>query len=359
MIPYLLPPRSSLLALTFLCVLMVVGYLTIGLSRFGVPPDQGFGLKADYLPATGSFKVIDIAEGSPASYAGLHKDELITAINDRSPLGRFAFDWLAWNGAPAGDVNLQMTAPDYSPPRTAIVTLRFAFPKWFFSLIAMGSLLCGLVFFLLNQCYPAPQENVGRAMGAVVLTAQFPMFVPMVLWRSISPLIYLPLWALLLVGLPSCIVPLFLVPKLGIGFDPEAPSWRTGLLIVGMLLPLPFLIAIHVSHRLSKGVDPRDFITDVGLDYLTALGVLLLLTGLFVSLRWFFRSKSGYRILPFVHATDDEFNGQLIAEELAAALQRIDDAHQILDRLYQRYVLYDEYDQDRRVSPRSRRHPLG
>jgi tetratricopeptide (TPR) repeat protein len=75
------------------------------------------------------------------------------------------------------------------------------------------------------------------------------------------------------------------------------------------------------------------------MDYLEALGMLLLLAGLFVAISWFFRQKRGYLMLPFLTADSKEFNGQAVSEELAAELQRIDTAQRDLRQLYLRYVL--------------------
>jgi tetratricopeptide (TPR) repeat protein len=319
-----------------LCILVAAGYLAAGVYRWLVTPNPYLGVTAKYSPATESFQIVYVEPSSPASEVGLVKDESIVAIDGRPP--RFGFFWLALTATARESVELDVMSARNEGPRSVSVTLPFPPLRGALSVLAFGSLLCGVVFLVLHYRYPAPPERTGKTIGWFVVAAILPLFLALVL-ALISLFTNMPLWVFLLLGFPACLAPLFFVRALGTGFDSEAPAWRNTLVGAGMLFPLPFLIAIHLTHAPPKGTDQRDLVTDLGTDYLEALVMLLLLGSLFVALCWFFRSKRGYKMLPFLNAADVEFNGQAVAEELAAELQRIDDAHRVLRDRYRRYVM--------------------
>lgn len=77
-----------------------------------------------------------------------------------------------------------------------------------------------------------------------------------------------------------------------------ADQWRWLVVTGFMLLPLPIVIWIHQAHG-NGAPTPVDLATD----YLKAVGILLVLSGLFVAGSWLVRKRSGYAMLPFLNAT--------------------------------------------------------
>jgi tetratricopeptide (TPR) repeat protein len=298
-------------------------YLLAGILRFDFKQrGRSFGIKQDE-------SVVDICHWSTNPKTEV-KEEC-------HPPGRFAFDRLSLTVANGDHVTFWVRDDQSQKPHRVQLTARFPGSPWFFSLLAFGSLLCGLVFLILNYRYPAQPENNGHAAGWIVLMAVLPLLVAAPLWRfSLSLLGDLPLWAVLLLGVPPCLAAGILSPRLGVGISRESPALRNVLVAVGILLPLPFQIAIHQAHK--ETVASADLITDIGLDYLESLGIVLVLLGMFVALRWFFRAKSGYTMLPFLNAAGKKYEGRAVAQELAAELHKIDTAHEDLKQLRRRVL---------------------
>ena len=349
--PFPSPPRSSVLALILLCVLVTGGYVGAGIYRLAVTPTRGLGLRVKYLPATDSLNVLELIRDGPAEKAGLHQGQSIVTI-DGHAASRFSLYRLGLTANSQDKIKLGVKANEAAAASSASVVLASLPLRWFFLFLAFGSLVCGVVPLVLSYRYPAPPENRKNIVSWIVALAIFPVFLACVL-VLISLFADLPVWVFLLLGLPACLAAPFIVIvwTLGRGFDFNEPAWRNFIVAAGILLPLPLLISIHITHPPGKDVDGRDLITDLGFDYLEALGILLLLVALFVALCWFFRDKRGYRMLPFLNAADKLFNGQAVAEELAAELQRINDAHRDLHQLYRRYVLGEKELRDSRGSP--------
>jgi tetratricopeptide (TPR) repeat protein len=329
---------------------VTAGYLGAGIYRLAVTPTRGLGLKLEYSPASRSFKVLEVIRDGPAEKTGLYQGESIVTIDGQTAT-RFALYKLGLTANSQDATKLGMKASESADQRSVSVILASLPPRWFLALLAFGSLVCGMVSLVLNYRYPAPPEKGGKTLAWVLATAIFPVFLASVL-VLISLFADLPLWIFLLLGLPACLAAPFFVGALGTGFDIEGPAWRNVIVGAAMLVPLPVLIAIHLTHPPGKDVDARDLVTDLGIDYLEALGMLLLLIALFVAVCWFFRSRRGYKMLPFLNAADMQFNGQAVSEELAGELQRIHDAHRDLLGLYGRYVVENE---DQRGSSRSQR----
>ncbi|MCU1252357.1 MAG: hypothetical protein JWQ49_5386 [Edaphobacter sp.] len=324
-------PGSSLLALAFLCVVVTLGYLAAVTYWLVLTPSRTLGFKTD-----SSFHVTDT--DGPESRGQLQNGDTIVAI-DGLPPERFSFFKLALTAAPQKTLELKVQPKD-RPVHSVSLILRPPQRGWILPLLTLGSLLCALISLILNYRHPAPPEDLRKSVGWVVAGAILPLFLACTL-ALMSLFASLPLWVFLVLGLPGCLAPLLFFCGMRIGFDTETVAWRNVGLGAAMLFPLPLLIAIHLAHP-GKDADPRDLLTDVGMDYLDALGMFLLIAGLFIALCWCFRQKRGYALLPFLTADDKEFNGQAVSKELTAELQRIDNAQRDLRRLYKRYVLGED-----------------
>jgi tetratricopeptide (TPR) repeat protein len=318
--------------MTFLCVAVTGGYLAAVTYWFAVTPSRTLGLKTDSF-----FRILYVEQNSPASRAGILPGETVDAINGLPPQ-RLSFFKLALTGLPEKPVALTI-ALNGGAPHSASMILRSPLAGWILPLLALGSLLCALISLVLNYRHPAPTKDPRKTVGWIVAAAVLPLFLACAL-ALISIFANLPMWVFLVLGLPGGLAPILFFCAMGIRFDTDTVAWRNIVLGAVMFFPLPLLVAIHVAHP-GKETDSGDLITDLGIDYLEALGMLLLIVGLFIALCWCFRPKRGYMMLPLLTADDKEFNGQAVSEELAAELQRIDNAQQKLRELYQRWFRGD------------------